>query len=188
MLSITMQKELIRKYLQGIFERCDKGTWEHSVRVGKISKKIAQELRMSAQDVSQITLAGLLHDVGKVFIPEMINFPGKLGDFDRNVISHHPQMGSRFINIHWVNIPPQVLEGIILHHERLDGTGYPFKLKSNDIPLAARIVAVADVFDAMSSHRPYRPALSNKEIFKELSTSSYDQEIVYVLMKDLLSS
>lgn len=181
MLTIGMQKELLRYYLQDVLEKCDKDTWDHCMRVGKLCQIITEELGFDKYDVSRITMAGLLHDVGKIFMPEMINFPGKLADKERNIVSYHPQFGIRFISIHWSNLPVQVQEGIALHHERLDGQGYPYKLTEGEIPITARIVAVADVFDAMGTIRPYRMALSQKEIFSELHSLGYDQNIVFAL-------
>ncbi len=181
MLTIGMQKELLRYYLQDVLEKCDKDTWDHCMRVGKLCQIITEELGFDKYDVSRITMAGLLHDVGKIFMPEMVNFPGKLADKERNIVSYHPQFGIRFISIHWANLPAQVQEGIALHHERLDGQGYPYKLTENEIPITARIVAVADVFDAMGTIRPYRMALSQKEIFSELHSLGYDQNIVFAL-------
>lgn len=182
MYSREMQKEWLDNYIKNVFQECDRGTWEHSLRVGKMCQKIAQALDLSQREISYITMAGLLHDVGKVFMPETVNHPGKLADQDRYMINFHPQLGTRFLRINWFGLPEQIQEGISLHHERLTGSGYPFKLKGVDIPLTARIVAVADVFDAMSTCRPYRPALPQREIFHELYNPGYDQRIVRVLM------
>lgn len=185
MLNREMQKELLRSYLHDVLEKWDKGTWEHSMRVGKLCEIIGRELGFTRPEVSYLTLSGLLHDVGKVFMPEMVNFPGKLADKERYMISYHPQLGIRFLSINWSDLPTQVTEGIILHHERLNGTGYPFNLQGEQISLTARIVAVADVFDAMSTHRPYRPALSRGEIFNELANPGYDRDVVLALIKNL---
>jgi HD-GYP domain-containing protein (c-di-GMP phosphodiesterase class II) len=101
------------------------------------------------------------------------------------MISYHPQLGSRFININWSDLPNQVFEGINLHHERLNGTGYPYHLHGDELSYAARIVAVADVFDAMSTMRPYRPALSMYETFRELNNPGYDPDVVLALLRRL---
>lgn len=183
MLSKSMREQLLRNFLQDIMKKCDMGTWEHSVRVGKLCKLIAIELGFQRPELSYFTLAGLLHDVGKVFMPEMVNFPGKLADRERYMITYHPQLGTRFININWSELPAQVFEGVSLHHERLNGTGYPYNLKGDEISLPARVVAVADVFDAMSTERPYRPALSMKDIIKELYRPGYDPDVVLALMR-----
>lgn len=185
MINHKMQKDLLRSYLQGTLEECDKDTWEHSVRVGKLCQLMAQELNFSRPEISFITLAGLLHDIGKVFMPDIINQPGILAPKQRDIVGYHPQFGSRFVNIHGTALPETVTEGIILHHERLNGKGYPFKLQGTDIPLVARIVAVADVFDAMSHPRPYRPALTRREIITELDNPGYDYRIVMALMKNI---
>jgi len=186
MLNKKLQEHSLRIFLQEIMQKCDKGTWEHSIRVGKLCEKLALELGFSRPEVSYITLAGLLHDVGKVFMPEMVNYPGKLAEREKYMISYHPQLGIRFININWSDLPAQVIEGISLHHERLNGTGYPYNLKGDEISIPARIVAVADVFDAMSTQRPYRDALSLQEIVRELSKpGGYDPNIVLALMKTI---
>lgn len=182
MLSKTLQQESLRNFLFGVLERCDKGTFEHSIRVGKICKKLALALDFRKTEVSCIAMAGLLHDVGKIFMPEVVNHPRRLNERERYMVSCHPQLGIRFININWADLPPQVNEGIVLHHERLDGSGYPNSLKADDIPMTARIVAVADVFDAMSTKRPYRAGLSRYDILKELSSPGYDQNVVFQLI------
>ncbi len=182
MLNKTMQQESLRNFLLSVLERCDKGTFEHSIRVGKICEKLALELGYRKPQVSYITLAGLLHDVGKVFMTEMVNYPRTLEDKERYMISYHPQLGIRFISINWTDLPSEVNEGIILHHERLNGSGYPNNLTAVDITMTARIVAVADVFDAMSTKRPYRAALSKYDILRELSSPGYDQNVVYQLI------
>ncbi len=185
MLSTRMQREWLRSFLLGTMEKCDRGTWEHSIRVGKLCERIASEFGYSKKEVSYITLAGLLHDVGKVFMTDMINYPGRLPDRDMYIVSQHPQLGIRFININFSDVPAQVTEGIVLHHERLNGSGYPYNLKGDEISMAARIVAVADVFDAMSNLRPYRPPLPKSEVYKELCRPGYDQDAVFALMKNL---
>jgi len=181
MLSIRMQKELMRHYLQSVMGRCDQGTYEHSLRVGKLCQGIAGEMEMKRPESSFVAMAGLLHDVGKVFMTEVINYPGELASKQKDMISYHPQFGTRFLNIHWNNLPSSVTEGIVLHHERLDGKGYPYSLEEPEIPLVARIVAVADVYDAMGQPRPYRPALSQQAIKEELKGPGYDPNIVHAL-------
>lgn len=183
MLNKNMREQLLKTFLHEEMKKCDKGTWEHSLRVGKLCEMLALEMGFEKPEVSYIALAGLLHDVGKVFMPEMVNYPGKLADKERFMISYHPQLGSRFININWSDLPTQVFEGVSLHHERLNGTGYPYHLQGDEISDAARIVAVADVFDAMSTMRPYRPALSMYETIKELYSPGYDPDVVLALLK-----
>lgn len=185
MLSIGFQKELMRNYLHSVLLRCDRGTWEHSLRVGKICQGIAEEMELKRPEGSFVAMAGLLHDVGKVFMTDIINYPGELVAKQRDIINYHPQFGTRFLNIHWDSLPPIIAEGIVLHHERLDGNGYPFNLDKQSIPVVARIVAVADVYDAMSQPRPYRKALTIQDIQSELRGPGYDQEIVRVLFRYL---
>lgn len=179
-----MEKELLRSYLQGALANADTDTWEHSIRVSRICQAIARELKLNRTETSLITLAGLFHDVGKIFITEIINHPGELISKQRDMIGYHPQLGTRFINFYLSGLPSEIREGTFLHHERLNGRGYPFNLHGDDIPMVARIVAVADVFDAMSNARPYRPALPRREIIYELEQPGYDQDIVMALIKN----
>lgn len=183
MLDNYLREEMLRSFLHQEMKRCDQGTWEHSLRVGKLCKLIAMEMDMRRPETACVTLAGLLHDVGKVFMPDLINFPGKLDPKDRDMVSFHPQLGTRFIKISWANnLPPEVFEGINLHHERIDGTGYPYRVPGKKIPTIARIVAAADVYDAMSNLRPYRPPLPMMEILDELTGPGYDNNVVYALL------
>ncbi|MDX9871471.1 MAG: HD domain-containing protein [Clostridia bacterium] len=179
-----LREEMLRTFLHEEMKRYDQGTWEHSLRVGKLCKLIALEMDFGKPEVAYITLAGLLHDVGKVFMPDLINFPRSLAVKEKYMVSHHPEIGSKFVKITWEqDLPPEVFDGIGLHHERMDGTGYPYRLSGEEIPDAARIVAAADVFDAMNNFRPYRPPLPMDEILDELTGSGYDNNVVYALLQ-----
>lgn len=181
MYNYKMQKEYMHKYLHDMLAKKDSGTWEHSIRVGGLCKGIAGELDLARQECADITMAGLLHDVGKIYMTDVINQPGILLKEQKDLILNHPQFGTELMSSHWDNLPQEIIKGIALHHERLDGSGYPFSLTNDNIPLVARIVAVADVYDAMSNARPYRPALSRQEINEELNRAAYDQDIVQAL-------
>lgn len=185
MSSYQMKKELILKFLHDTFAYNDRGTWSHSLRVGEICSGIAGELDLIGREQANITVAGFLHDVGKVYMLDLINQPGQLAKGQREIVSNHPQFGSEIISSHWQHIPKDINMGIVLHHERLDGTGYPFNLKEEEVPMVARIVAVADVFDAMSTARPYRQPLPVQDIRKELNGSGYDQTVVQALERYL---
>ena len=169
--------------LQCVLEKSDKATWEHSVRVSELCKVIAEGLGLNSKQINFATLAGLFHDIGKTFMTNTVNYPGKLAEREKNLVFYHPLLGERFISIFCGTFPSQVAEGITFHHERLNGRGYPYSLCGEEIPLIPRMVAVADVFDAMNSSRPYRGALSKKDIVAELDRPGYDVKVVSALLK-----
>jgi two-component system, response regulator RpfG len=137
----------------------DEETGNHVIRMAKISRLIAEELKLSDEDCDVIELASPMHDIGKVGIPDHILLkPGILTADEREIMKRHPRIGFDILK----DSPSKYLRmGSIIalgHHEKFDGGGYPSALSGEDIPLAARIVAVADVFDALSSVRPYKQA------------------------------
>jgi diguanylate cyclase (GGDEF)-like protein/putative nucleotidyltransferase with HDIG domain len=146
----------------------DQYTHGHSESVAKYAVGIAGELSFSPEDKFNVRIAALLHDVGKIGIPEAIlSTPLALNTHERDIIRSHPSVGE-----HIVKQVPQlqkVLPGIVYHHECFDGTGYPSGLPGERIPLPARIICVADAFDAMTSNRPYREAMTVAEALAELS-------------------
>ncbi len=181
MYDYKIQKELMLIFLHDILAYKDRGTWRHSIRVGELCQGIANILGLSYQDSADVAMAGYFHDIGKIYLLEVINQPGQLANRQRELMIHHPQYGSELLANQWRNLPEDINLGILLHHERLDGTGYPFKLQGEDIPLIARIVAVADVYDAMSNDRPYHPALPRSVIMKELHREGYAPKVVQAL-------
>ena len=132
-----------------------------------------------------IRIAGLLHDMGKISIPaEILTKPTQLSEIELDLIKTHPQVAYEVLRE--IDFPWPVAEIIYQHHERWDGSGYPRGLKDDEILLEARILAVADVVEAMSSHRPYRPAHSIKEALEELIRNKgklYDPEVVDTCVK-----
>ena len=152
----------------------DKYTNGHSLRVAKYSKMIAQKLGKSHEECKQIYYVGLLHDIGKIGIPdEIINKTSRLSDDEFEIIKTHPDVGynmlSKLTKIKNVSI------GAHYHHERYDGTGYPEGLKGDEIPEIARIIAVADTYDAMTSNRSYRNAMSQEKVRGELKKNKGTQ-------------
>ena len=135
---------------------------------------------MSADSVTAIYLAGLIHDLGKVGVPaEILSKPGQLTGPEVNLIRTHPETG--FNILRGIEFPWPVAEIVLQHHERMDGSGYPKGLKGDEILVEARIMAVADVTEAMARHRPYRPALGIDKAFDELRRHSgvfYDPRAV----------
>lgn len=157
----------------------------HSERVASFAQCIAKRMGLSAKECDRIHMAGLLHDVGKIGIPDsVLKKPDKLSGEEFEIIKSHPFIGYSILR-HLTNID-YVLPGVLLHHEAFDGSGYPQGLKGRDIPLMARILAVSDAFDAMTSTRPYRKALPLEKAAFVLRTDSYktwDGEIVEVLFE-----
>ena len=152
----------------------------HTERVMMISKAIGQEMGLTSDELFGLEIGALLHDVGKISISETILLkPGPLDDKEYAEIKKHPEKGKELIE--GVSFHKDVIPHVLYHHERLDGSGYPEKLKGSDIPLVGRILAVADVFDAMVSDRPYRKRFSYAKALEELESASgklFDQEIV----------
>ena len=165
----------------------DPYTKGHSERVAHTSVALAQELNLSDQDIENIEYTALLHDIGKIGIAD--NILGKNSsltnkEFDK--IKEHTVMGAKIIEP--VDFLKNSYQAIYHHHERYNGKGYPDGIKSEDIPLSARIIAVADAYDAMGSDRPYRKKLNKDKILKELKDQSgkqFDPEVVKTLLSIL---
>ena len=135
---------------------------------------------VSEWDIEGIRIMGLLHDIGKITVPaEILCKPGRINRYEFSLIKAHPQVGYEILKE--IEFPWPITQGILQHHERLNGSGYPDGLSSKDITIEARILEVADVVDAMSSHRPYRPALGFERALEEISQKRgilYDPEVV----------
>ena len=133
----------------------DDMTYAHSINVALIASIIGQWLHYSDEDIRVLTLAGLLHDIGKVNIPaDILKKPGKLTDEEYEIVKRHVNEGYDILKTQ--NIDNRIKEGCVFHHEKCDGTGYPFGLKSEKIPVFAKIISIADVYDAMTAARSYR--------------------------------
>jgi diguanylate cyclase (GGDEF)-like protein/putative nucleotidyltransferase with HDIG domain len=148
-------------------EARDPYTYGHSRKVNTYAVALAEAIGLSPDEVSKVSTAALLHDIGKIGIPDkVLNKKGKLNGEDWEAIKSHPRLGANIVG----NIPNLVpcVGSILYHHERWDGGGYPEGLKGEEIPIQARILALADTFAAMTSARPYRPALHSEEVLKEL--------------------
>jgi diguanylate cyclase (GGDEF)-like protein len=164
----------------------DAYTGSHSQRVGDYSARIARRLGANEQAVELTRLAGNLHDLGKLAIPEeLLRKPEMLNDAERLVLERHPQIGHQMLES--LGVEP-VAEWVLHHHERWDGAGYPNNLAGDQIPLEARIIFVADAFDAMTSERAYHERLSQQEALAELERcagSQFDPAVVEALMGEL---
>ena len=158
----------------------DPYTAGHQRRVAQLACAIADEMGLSVEMIEAIRVAALLHDMGKLSIPaEILTKPTKLSEIEFEIMKAHSEIGYKILK--QVNFPGQVAEIVLQHHERQDGSGYPQGLKGNEILLEARILAVADVVEAMSSHRPYRPALGIGKALEEISRNKgikYDADVV----------
>lgn len=158
----------------------DPYTAGHSSRVSKISIMIAREMNLDNSFIETLEYGTLFHDIGKIGIPDnILNKPGKLTYEEFEQIKKHPELGYKILsNVAFLN---ESLPLITHHHERYDGNGYPNQLIGKDIPLGSRIIAIADTFDAMTSDRPYRQALSTEIAITEIvknSGSQFDPNIV----------
>ena len=148
----------------------DKYTNGHSVRVAKYSRMIAEKMGLSAEMCENIYYMGLLHDIGKIGVPnEIINKPAKLTDEEYDVIKTHPGIGYGILSE--IKSRPDLATGALWHHERYDGKGYPEHKAGEDIPLEARIIAVADTYDAMTSNRSYRQYLPQDVVRSEIENN-----------------
>ena len=145
----------------------DKYTNGHSSRVAEYSREMARRFGYSEEKMREIYMMGLLHDVGKIGVPDaVINKPGKLTDEEFALIKKHPSLGARILGN--IEESPRLANGARWHHERYDGKGYPDGLKATDIPEEARIIAVADSYDAMTSCRSYRKVMPQEVVRGEI--------------------
>ncbi|WP_127478117.1 HD-GYP domain-containing protein [Sulfurivermis fontis] len=171
-------------------EKRDPYTAGHHEHTSRLAAAIAQRMGLPADDVEGIRLGAQLHDLGNIYVPtEILNRPGKLNDFEYALVKTHPQVGYDILKD--VDLPWPVRDMILQHQERLDGSGYPQGLQGEAIGLGARIIAVADVVEAMTSHRPYRPALSLEQALAELRRGRgtvYDSRVVDACLDVIESS
>ncbi len=161
-------------------EARDPYTAGHQERVTNLSLVVCNEMRLPEERKQDIRMAAIVHDLGKVFVPsEILSKPGRLNDVEFSMIKMHSQAGHDIFQN--VDLPWPIADIVLQHHERLDGSGYPQGLKGKHILLSARIIAVADVIEAMTSHRPYRPALGIEKALEEITNMRgilYDAEVV----------
>jgi putative two-component system response regulator len=184
-----LQKTLndLQKAMEGIIqamgltaETRDPYTAGHQRRVTHIACAIATEMGLPEDQIDGIRMAGIIHDIGKISVPaEILSKPGRITRHEFAIIKSHPQVGYDMLKK--IDFPWPIAQIVYQHHERMDGSGYPQGLSSEDILLEARILAVADVVEAMASHRPYRPALGIDIALEEISINRevlYDPDVV----------
>jgi len=166
-------------------EKRDPFTAGHQQRVAKLAARIGEEMKLPPDVIEGISVASILHDIGKIYIPiEILNKPGRLTENEMCLIKTHPQVGYDILKNISFNWP--IAQIVYQHHERINGTGYPRSLSDGNILLEAKIVAVADVVEAIASHRPYRPAHGIDVALEEIAQhagSMYDPGIVKVCLK-----
>jgi putative nucleotidyltransferase with HDIG domain len=177
----------LRKAMTGIIdafsvavELRDPYTAGHQKRVSDLARAIATEMNCSVDLIDSIHMAGIVHDVGKISVPtDILNKPGKLNELEFGIIKMHPQTGYDILK--GIDFPWPVAKIVLQHHERLNGSGYPSGISLDEILPEAKILAVADVVEAIMSHRPYRPALGPETAMAEISKNSgilYDDNVV----------
>lgn len=161
-------------------EKRDPYTAGHQQRVAELAVAIAKKMGLPETQIDGVRFGALIHDIGKIYIPaEILNRPGKLSDNEFNLIKSHPRVGYEIIQD--VSFPWPVAQMVHQHHERLDGSGYPDGLRGDEILLEARILAVADVVEAITSHRPYRPGMGQDkalEVILENRGTGFDEDVV----------
>lgn len=158
---------------------------QHSKRVSEIGYAFGRAIGLSERQINELKTIGLLHDVGKIGIDEKIlNKMGHLTDSEYLEMKKHPEIGYRILST--VNEMGEIADYVLAHHEHYNGAGYPKRLKGEEIPYLSRIVAIIDAYDAMTSDRTYRLAMSNEEAIKEMkraSGSQFDPEIAELFIK-----
>ncbi len=168
------------KTLASILETRDPYTSGHQKRVSQLAIGISEEIGLTKEKIEAIKTAALLHDIGKINIPaSILARPGKISDIEYEMIKTHSQLGYDILKN--IEFPWPVADFILQHHEKEDGSGYPNGLKGKDISVEAKILLVADVIEAMSSHRPYRPALGMDKALMEIKKNKgklYDPKVV----------
>jgi|APLak6261669570_1056073.scaffolds.fasta_scaffold00014_27 putative two-component system response regulator len=166
-------------------EKRDPYTAGHQWRVSLMSAEIAKEMGMDADTIEGLRLGAMVHDIGKIYVPvDILTRPGRLSEIEFSLIKVHAQVGSDIMR--QVHFPWPVADMILQHHERMDGSGYPRGLKGEEILPEARVIAVADVLEAMASHRPYRPAMGLDIALAEIrrgAGSIYDAEVAAACLR-----
>lgn len=170
-----------------LIEERDPYTSGHSLEVARLAVAIGREMGFTEKELTGLYFSGLLHDIGKIAVPvEILVKPGPLTELERALIRRHPEAGYEVLKE--VEFPWPVALATLQHHERMDGSGYPQGLRGKEIIREARILAVADVIDAMTHHRPYRPARALEEALKEITRHKglkYDPDVVDACVKSL---
>lgn len=174
--------------LARVVEAKDKYTENHTQRVGQMSKQFGIHLDLSEEEIDILYKGGILHDIGKIGIPDgILNKNGKLTDEEFDFMKRHTTIGKKICEpLHSMN---DIIEIVLHHHEKWNGMGYPEGLKENEIPLLAQIVSISDVYDALSSDRPYRKAFNNEDAIKIIESEkgkSFNSELVDIFINKII--
>ncbi len=166
----------------------DDYTYMHSVAVCALMIALARQLKLSEDEVRDAGMAGLLHDIGKMSIPiEVLNKPGKLTDMEFGTVKQHPLAGYQML-LRSATMPPAVLDVCLHHHEKVDGSGYPYRYSSDKISIMAKMGAVCDVYDAITSNRPYKKGWCPAESIKKMSEWSgkhFDDRVFQAFVRSI---
>jgi len=175
--------------LGSIIEARDRYTAGHQRRVTQLACATAEEMGLSDEQIDGIRVAGSLHDIGKIHVPtDILSKPGPLLEIEMDLIKVHPKVAHEILKE--IEFPWPVAQIVLQHHERMDGSGYPQGLSGEHLLLEARILAVADVVEAISSHRPYRPAIGTDKAMEEISRQKgtlYDSHVVDACVKPFIN-
>lgn len=175
--------------LVSAIEAKDKYTLGHSERVSKYAVNIATKLNLPEKQIREIKIAGMLHDVGKIGISdEILHKPAKLSKAEFEEMKRHPSIGTWILNT--LNLSENTINAINYHHERYDGTGYPLGICGKDLPIETQIISLSDAYDAMTSERPYRDAMSPEEAIKEIKKNAdtqFNPQLVEILEENILA-
>ncbi|MGH4138355.1 HD domain-containing phosphohydrolase [Clostridium sp.] len=187
--SPSMRGKAIAAIIRTLHEK-NKREEQHSHRVSALCESMGEALRLPEYEIKELKNIGLLHDIGKIAIDEnILNKAGKLTGVEWNEIKRHPEIGYRILNT--VDDMSDMAKYLLHHHERWDGKGYPKGLKGDEIPFVSRIITIADAYDAMTSERSYRSALSNEVAIEELQKNAgtqFDSELVRVFIEKVLDN
>jgi diguanylate cyclase (GGDEF)-like protein/putative nucleotidyltransferase with HDIG domain len=178
----------IKTIINTLFEKSPREE-NHSKRVRELATKIAKAMNLSQHQIDDISTLGLLHDIGKIIVSgEILEKPGRLNEEEYEEIKKHPSIGYRMLKT--ISEFSSIADGVLMHHERWDGKGYPTGISGEEIPIEARIIAIADAYDAMISSRPYRKeGMSFEKARQELmdcAGTQFDPSIIELMIKDNL--
>lgn len=184
------ESEAYKAFIKAVYfltESLDPYTARHQEKVSELAWGIAREMGLPDDMIEGIRVSGMVHDMGKMSVPaEVVNKPAALTPFEYLIIKEHPQKAYAILKD--IQFPWPIAETVLQHHERLDGSGYPGRLKGNEIRLEARVLAVADVVEAISSRRPYRSGLGIEAALKEIDKNKgvcYDIDVVAACERSL---
>lgn len=184
-----IHRKLFPSHLEPLMERLyrhDKVTFHHSIRVAVLSQRLTFALGYDKAEAERVRIAGLLHDVGKLLVDgRTLRKTGQLTDGEWELVQQHPVFGLEVLGEYGIT-DRMILDAATYHHERMDGSGYPYALSGGEIPIVAQIIGITDSFDAMTQHRPYQQPISELDAVRELSKNKqqYNETFVAVLVND----